>query len=399
MIARLKLFETVNLAGVAALGVLVGSFGHVSGALAACVGTNPLDCTGSFAPPSGTTAIELKRQGDNGTTGFAVGIETVEILGVDVPVGIKFATPGTPGKPGDPVTVNLNNIGTIVTSNAPSVVVSSTGGRGGNGGPGAGGGVLSIITTVLGLPVPVAGDGGPGGDGGNVSVNSLGTPGAITTTGDLAAGIYAVSQGGNGGDGGDGFVAGKGGKGGRGGNAGVVTVDNIQAISTSGNKSNGILARSLGGNGGNAGDFVGLIGGGGLGGGTGEGRAVFVTNNSVIATQGFQSSGIVAQSVGGFSGAGGDAVGLFAQGGQANFGGPAGEVKVTTNGGSITTNGGLSFGIFAQSVGGGGGAGGNAGGLGARGGDGAPGGNAGVVTVTNHAVLDRKSTRLNSSHL
>src|SRR4029077_2799860 len=120
-------------------------------------------------------------------------------------------------------------------------------------------------------------------------------------------------------------------------------------------------------------------------------------------TYGAQSDGIYAQSVGGGGGSGGAArstdkagndtplAAPLAVGGQGRGGGSGGAVTVTNGtGGKILTQGVAAFGIFAQSVGGGGGEGSLAGtvdgslqslGVGI-GGNGGYGGDGGVVTVT-----------------
>ena len=129
----------------------------------------------------------------------------------------------------------------------------------------------------------------------------------------------------------------------------------------------------------------------------------YATNTGSIATYGAQSDGIYAQSVGGGGGSGGAASSTdkaandtpvqasLAVGGQGGAGGAGGPVTVTNGtGGTILTQGVAAFGIFAQSVGGGGGEGSLAGtvngslqslGMGI-GGNGGGGGDGGVVTVT-----------------
>src|SRR5262249_27801357 len=104
-----------------------------------------------------------------------------------------------------------------------------------------------------------------------------------------------------------------------GGNAGAVDVAQNGSITTYGPNSEGILAASLGGGGGNAGGIANLTvarrGQGGLsvagsvnigqsGGGGGEADNVTVNSTGAITTQGYRSSAISAQSIGG---GGGDA--------------------------------------------------------------------------------------------
>jgi uncharacterized protein with beta-barrel porin domain len=102
---------------------------------------------------------------------------------------------------------------------------------------------------------------------------------------------------------------------------------------------------------------------GGSGGGTIDGGVVTVdlTNASSIHTRGLAAHGIVAQSIGGGGGIGGSASGapLSFNGNNPGSYGDGDDVTVTVDGG-ITTEGDYSFGILAQSIGGGGGFGGNA---------------------------------------
>ena len=127
-----------------------------------------------------------------------------------------------------------------------------------------------------------------------------------------------------------------------------------------------MYAQSVGGSGGSASDAYGVVALGGTGAGGGNGGAVTVENYGTISTsQGAifpifvrGSKGIFAQSVGGGGGEGGSSGGMVSVGGRGGAGGFGSLVQVT-NGGSITTIGDNSGGIFAQSVGGGGGDGGS----------------------------------------
>ncbi|MCV0429727.1 MAG: autotransporter domain-containing protein, partial [Roseibium sp.] len=171
-----------------------------------------------------------------------------------------------------------------------------------------------------------------------------------------------------------------GGQNGASGNGGIVTVDNTDTtITTYGAQSSGIFAQSVGGGGGA------VIGGiedangdavmGGSGDSSGDGSNVNVTHSGSITTaytadSGYNiaSFGVFAQSVGG----GGGYAGSVQFGGTANIGsdltdmssdsdtsGDGGDVTVQYVG-DIHTYGGASVGIFAQSVGGGGGVAGQA---------------------------------------
>ena len=284
--------------------------------------------------------------------------------------------------------------------------------------------------------------GGSGYNSGSVTVNTNGTTASdsITTTGQSAVGILAISQAGNGGTGGGGSIWFDGSNGGGGGNAGSVMVGGSGTISTSDPNSHGILVTSAGGNGGDGGDGTwfssgaagcnGGLGGsatvagnwniatgeagaygiwaqsvggnagaggsggwiaasGGGGGAAADGGTVSVTSGGLITASGNDSYGILAQSVGGFGGQGGAASGLFyARGGDGNSAGSGGNVDVINQpGGSITTLGNGACAIRAQSIGGGGGTGGGGGAIVGLGGTGGSGGNAGDVTVTNNALL------------
>ena len=165
----------------------------------------------------------------------------------------------------------------------------------------------------------------------------------------------------------------------------AVTITNTGTIITLGDSSHAILAQSVGGGGGLGGDSattsaaagtntqrsvnlsLSLGGSGSLGGNAG---AVNVFQSGQIYTVGANSYGILAQSIGGGGGAGGTSVstpsggtGNLLQlavgiGGKGGPGGYAGAVNVVSSGG-ITTYGDDSYAIIAQSIGGGGGVGGN----------------------------------------
>ncbi|MGE0008476.1 MAG: hypothetical protein AB7S92_23215, partial [Parvibaculaceae bacterium] len=292
--------------------------------------------------------------------------------------------------------------------------------------------------------------GGKGGDGGRIGVVKVGTStdfvsGSIETSGAQSHGIQAQSIAGGGGNGGFSVSAGfslngdssagsVGGAGGSGQNATqFITVDGEQveiasvevhsnarivtgaACEESGadcraSGSHGIFAQSVGGGGGSggfsiAGDFsmegdaeASSVGGTGAGGG--DGGIVLVESGGEIITRGPSSHGIFAQSVGGGGGSGAFAIAgsvtLEADaetqnvGGSGGAAGNGGEVTVNVRN-NVTTVGVLSHGVFAQSVGGGGGDGGFSLGAGfslkgdastsSVGGDGAGGGDGKKVTV------------------
>ncbi|MGA7712261.1 MAG: hypothetical protein WCA81_10195 [Rhizomicrobium sp.] len=309
-------------------------------------------------------------------------------LAVSVAVGTSWsasvALGGSGGDGGNSGMVLAKELGTISTSGAQAdgIFAQSIGGGGGNGG----GSVAVSLSQGYSLGFSMGGTAGNGGSADTVTVDA---GGSITTTGSLSYGVFAQSAGGGGGDGGfsvsavgtEGPLAASialGGSGGVGGNGSEVTVDLVNAnaqgeIHTFGSGSTAIFAQSVGGGGGNGGFAVAAgVGGGaisvGLGGkgqSGGNGSVVSVTNADNLLTQGSMADGIFAQSVGGGGGNGGFAaaasggvIGVSAAiGGKGAGGGNSGAVSVA-NSGAITTDGALSYGIDAQSVGGGGGNGG-----------------------------------------
>ncbi len=299
------------------------------------------------------------------------------------------------------VTVTTGSNTSIVTQGASSagIVATSTGGAGGAGG-------TSSFQ-----------DGGAGGDGGagNYIIVTLAASSSLATVGASSDGVQAISTAGSGGNGGSGagLVVSSGGAGGTGGsfdywnsaNSNIVTVTNNGAtITTSGTGSNGINAQTYGGFGGNGGggaqaEFDNQGGNAGYGGQAGN---VLVTNLGTITTQGDQSNGILAAATGGGGATGGSATsggtGIIytASVGGSGSGGGDGATVTVVNSGSLVTTGSSALGIFAQSVGGGGGIGGAATAslftIGpaiavAIGGSGGQGGNGGDVTVTNSGTI------------
>ncbi|MBZ9997871.1 hypothetical protein [Mesorhizobium sp. BH1-1-4] len=319
-------------------------------------------------PNAGIVASSVA--GDGGDGGDAKGIS-------------GNAGDGGLGGSGGTATANFNG-GSVETfgNYSAGVVAISQGGHGGNGG-GGGGLVFN------------PGGGSPAGSGGNANVfTGVGT--TIVTHGIYSHGIVAQSIGGGGGGsaGGFGLFSSSGGSGGNGGNGGIVQVTNNAAITTWGNNSQGILAQTIGGGGGDGGSNFGLFASGGsgsLGGNGGPANVVTVgvTNSGAIVTHGQESNGILAQSIGGGGGNGGNSGGLVSLGGNGASTTNGGIVEVTnTAAGSIDTDGKQSAGIFAQSVGGGGGNGGTSGGLFSAGGKGGAGGNGARVTVTNAGDIE-----------
>jgi hypothetical protein len=293
---------------------------------------------------------------------------------------------GAAGAGGDADDVNvIINGGTIrngAGSESAGLLAQSLGGSGGNGG--------SPSHFVIG---PNGGSGSLGGHAGQVSVTTGSQGSSVTIVSgqkgtyeddyNLSPGVLAQSIGGGGGAGGDskGWFA-VGGTGGNAVNGNNATVDLLANITTYGMNSDGIAVQSIGGGGGNGGNAVGSGVGvnmviGGDGGAGGDGATAYASSRagSVIETDGAHSHGIVVQSVGGgggmggaaysktFSGAFGSSMSLGGDGGTAGDGGNVlllgtAQDPTPTNAGRITTNGSDSYGILAQSIGGGGGVGG-----------------------------------------
>ena len=288
-----------------------------------------------------------------------------------------LAVGGKGGKGGNGGEVTVSNSGVVTTAGhfADAITVQSIGGGGGKGG--------GAFVLPAGISVTIGGTGGDGGNGGAVLYTDGGRAGrTISTEGVGSRGVFLQSVGGGGGVGGYAASAGVtpvvnvnlGGEGGAGGNGGTVQYLNGTAnISTKGHLAGAIVAQSVGGGGGSGGIAIamalaspvtGEASVGGKGGDGGNGAAVTVSGYGALSTEGHLSSGIVAQSVGGGGGSGGWAVSAseatyyasidLSLGGSGGRGGKGGEVTVDW-GSVITTAGDLSAGILAQSVGGGGG--------------------------------------------
>jgi hypothetical protein len=283
-------------------------------------------------------------------------------------------------------TSSLNQKNFLIATSSPdtsSINISSVGGTGGEGGwasSGEGGGA----------------DGGKGGSGGTITLTTSVSEGVvplISTTGANSTAIYAVSQGGIGGKGGKSSSPGRGGVG---GDPGSVNITNNYSIQTTGANSNGIWAQSQGSKGGNGGSESSIFGGSGGSAGHGSnGGLVTITNNASITTNTAMSYGIFAQSAGGLGGDGGSAFGLVSFGSTGNTGGDGGAVIVKNSGiisvTSAKQDNPFSYAaIYAQSIGGGGGAGGNAIGFVGFGASGGQGGSGGQVTVENSGALNTK---------
>jgi len=372
------------------LGGIIGgtslSFGG-EGGTGNTAGDVQVTSTGSLIRTLGDRSTGILAQsigGGGGNGGFSIA------GGVTNGVELSVSAGGNGGSGGDAGVVRVTNTGSISTGyidpdsavhghDSAGIQAQSIGGGGGSGGFS-----VSAAVATSDASISIGGSGGGTGNGGNVTINNTGD--AITTLGDRSTGILAQSIGGGGGSGGfsvggqltlvgAGIGMSFGCAGGGGGNGGSVTInDSGRLIVTSGDRSTGILAQSIGGGGGTGGlsaaQGIGSAGAISLSLGSGDasggnGGSVSVTTASGIVTSGDDSAGILAQSVGSGGGFGGidvsgDLAGASsmtaALGASGTGNGDGGDLSLISTGSAITTSGDRSHGILAQSIGGGGGA-------------------------------------------
>lgn len=244
---------------------------------------------------------------------------------------VSIAVGGTAGAAGDGAAVQVTNTGALTLNGPDASVVArytgiaggpphpltlleggtairaqSVGGGGGDGGAGSSG--LTALATV-------GQSGSGGGDGGDVTVTNGGV--IRNASGAAGVGIFAQSVGGGGGTAGDvtlgwtsawgklniGAGLGIQGDGGVGGAGGKVVVKSNGAITTTGQRSHGIIAQSVGGSGGIAGISPSsdasvsiLVGSRGA---AGDGGDVNVAVTAPITVSGATSVGVAAHSAGG----------------------------------------------------------------------------------------------------
>jgi hypothetical protein len=370
----------------------------------------------------GIFAQSIGGGGGSGGNAFSFSATAPVIPEVPVAINASIAIGGEGGDGGNGGLIDINHSGDIATTGfrASGITAQSVGGGGGDGGNATS--VTLNVNVDASATVAIGGDGGLGGHGGLVGVDSTGT---IMTAGAHAGGILAQSIGGGGGAGGDAttvsidldfptspedliptpgmsFDVAIGGTGGGGGSGGDVVVTTDGGILTEGVFAAGITAQSIGGGGGAGGDartlqfdisanptdfvpyldlisFESTLVFGGSGGVGGDGGAVAIVNHADVMTQGAFAHGVIAQSIGGGGGTGGNALTfqldttdlpipevpildditgltnlsmvLEGSGGSAGNGGNVAFV----NGGNIQTEGDFAHGLVAQSVAGGGG--------------------------------------------
>ncbi|MBX9749697.1 MAG: autotransporter outer membrane beta-barrel domain-containing protein [Roseococcus sp.] len=344
-----------------------------------------IDATGARITTSGQQAVGVLALAQGGAGGN----------GGDVAAGEGQSGPGGSGGQAAPVTVNINAGTVITTTGGPAsstasttttppaipgaaaafgILASSIGGAGGMGG---------AVNVDAGAGT---GNGGPGGGAYNVTVN-LASGSSVTTSGASASGVAARSVGGAGGPGSvtssSGGIVSSPPDGGPGGNSGNVTITSGAQVTTRGDYAHGLVAQSITGAGGDGGNGAGFIyAPSGSGGASGLTGTATITNTGVINTSGVSALGIQAQSIGGASGSAGSVDGSVFTVGGSSAAAANGSLATVTHSGSIATQGQGSIGILAQSIGGGGGNGGDAKGvLGSVGGTGTGGGNADTTTV------------------
>jgi uncharacterized protein YhjY with autotransporter beta-barrel domain len=318
--------------------------------------------------------------GGGGTGGFGFGGSLSGSASLD------FAIGGKGGVGANAASADVDNFAAVSTSGSGSHAILAQSIGGGGGVAGFAGTVGANFGAASTLSLSIGGDGAVGGSGGLVDVVNTDQ---LETSGDKAHAIFAQSIGGGGGEGGNGLVGGAqtpwnslsvvvGGSGGLSGSGGAVSINHSGGSQTRGSNASGIFAQSIGGGGGAGGQAalgtVGTIGIGGEGGASGDGGVVDVVVSGLIQTTGVAGYGIFAQSIGGGGGVSGNvdfglpnndlavlgapAIGNVGLGGGFNRGGgQAGDGAAVTivNSGEISTAGQGAHGVFAQSVGGGGG--------------------------------------------
>ncbi len=423
-------------------------------------GTTTVNSQGDTIQTTGSHSHGILAQSTGGGGGFGGFSMTGSLSsGKSNTLGVSVGGDGNEGGTGSTVSVTNATDITVQGDKSKGIVAQSVGGAGGYGG-------MSVTGTVTfndaskTASVSVGGSGGSGGSAGKVMVNNSGAivTGNVANEVDSTSnhheyGILAQSISGNGGYGGMSINgetnAGQksmqvtiGGSGGGADGAGEVDVTNTADITTNSYNSDAVLAQSIGGNGGAGGSTLVAslakssstdantyaLSIGGKGGSSAEGKTVTVTHsNGNITTQGENSAGIVAQSIGGGGGNGGANIAYSASpsvskataskmavniGGGGGDGSASGAVTVNFNSGNIVTGEGVTqaqddanrhnrgHGIFALSQAGGGGAGGigmegdidagSDGGALTLGGDGGSAAVANTVTVTSNGSITTK---------
>ncbi|WP_235927747.1 beta strand repeat-containing protein, partial [Sandarakinorhabdus rubra] len=330
--------------------------------------------------------------GGGGSANYSIGLGRFKGAKAAANIGIG----GGAGDGGFGADVSVEQSGFLFTdgTDAFGIRAQSIGGGGGN----------TALTLALALSVEnklsftMGRFGGDGGVGGDVTV---GASGLIVTRGQGGTAIFAQSVGGGGGTSSaysagvtvgtgstgntqsNGVAAAYGLQGGTGAEAGDVDVTNSARLITLGANGRGIFAQSVGGGGGAGGSATSLafldqtqigLAMGGTGGTGGVSGTVDVTNSGQIETYGDDAEAILAQSVGGGGGVGGmvNVIGFQVAGAAKDstqttmniaIGGTGGtgedsDTVTVANSAQLFTSGDRSYGVRAESIGGGGGSGG-----------------------------------------
>ena len=287
----------------------------------------------------------------------AAAVAAPAILASDVVVALG-AVDSTNVNGGDQTLVKDGSI-TTVGNDTPGQIVQSIGGGGGRE-------AIALDVSEASPGALVATLGAVNTSNANGGVITTTQTGAIHTVGDVAPGVLLQSIGGGGGSVGVHLTAGGplgaiadltlGADGGTGLNGGAVTGTYSGGIRTEGNNSTGLIAQSIGAGGGDvrlSGLGANAITLGATNGATGNGGAVTITNTGDIVTLGTSSHGVLLQSIGGGGGAvfGADLGGVVMSDGGI---GDGGAIRFNQTG-NITVMGDQSYGVIAQSIGGGGG--------------------------------------------
>ena len=300
--------------------------------------------------------------GGGGTIRAEVSLGTTsDVAGYSIGgVGFQFALGGSDGtnnNGGDIVSVQTGDV-MMVGLNSPGALIQSIGGGGGRT-------ILDIYapsgSVVDPITVSLGGTDGTDEAGGNISFTH---DGMIATTGELSTGEIIQSIGGGGGDASVDVHGGAadavavtvtlGSDGGTGLSGGNIYAAFSGGVITEGDHANGLFVQSVGGGGGEARIYGASSLDVTLGGGSGDGGNITLSNDGGVYTFGDGSNGVFLQSIGGGGGAafiGVDPPSVTLSGGGIGNGG---DISFTQTG-DIMVMGTDSTGIIAQSIGGGGG--------------------------------------------
>lgn len=372
------------------LNVAVGGSGGGGGAAGAVTITNQGDIATTGRLSDGILAQAVG--GGGGKGGAATSSTSADYSGA-----LALGASGGSGGAGGSVTIENDAAITTIGALAAAIVGQSVAGGGGMAGASSASVKSGSDTPALlsGLALSIGGNGGGGADSGQVIVTNNGT---LTTTSHDAVGMLGQSIAGGGGilktlatdieNTGGGAKASSsdyalglkfGGSKGSSGQSGLVWLKNAGGanVITHGDNSYGMLAQSISGGGGvvlggkiNGGSGADFFGSGEMSGSVindnindGSGNSgLLVDNAGNVATTGNGAVGIFAQSIGGGGGIAGDTswtqqlVGLNNPDSKTNHDGNGGYLSVTVfSGGSVSTQGSNAPAIIAQSLGGGGG--------------------------------------------